>query len=757
MFKTEDELHQKKPRWFYAYIVLALFDLITVLVSLYLNDRIIGIYQVTAEQNKQWAVYQENITLLSELALITNTPGNDVFETKDLTTEQSKYATAKKDLIEHIKVTVDLLEAPEVIDQTNEITALLKEARISVDKLDEEVTAIFDEYGKGQLDAAASHMSLMDRRYAELASQLANAAKETQHIQLNFFETQNELAQKLKLFEWIIGGCIILMVIGASFYGNALTKRIQRDEEQKKRTSLQLQTLFNTTLDCILVTNQDGEIKSANKAVTNALGYDVKDILGQNISILIPTPENKHKQDSHKYLNTDFKTAVGTSQEIHIAQKDGSIIPVIFGINKMQLSGDTLYVSSIHDISSLKHAEEKLIHYAEDLEQAKLKAEDANRLKSEFLARMSHEIRTPMNGIIGMTDMLAKGTLNEEQQKQIQVIQLSSNSLLRIINDILDLTKIESNKLELESIPFDIYSSLNEVFELFQNQAQSKGIQLVQNYDHKASVMLLGDPLRIKQILQNLVNNAIKFTDTGQVTIEVQTSEIKNTNDGDTCNIEIKIIDTGLGIEPHVQKQLFQPFKQADTSTTRKAGGTGLGLAICKQLAELMGGNITLTSDMSKGSEFTLTINLPKADSIKSDHLPSYQSDEHNEVQLKGNVLVADDVDINQMVIQSILETVGLTISVVDNGQQALELWQKEEFDLILMDCEMPVMDGFTATRKIRELEKENRIPIIALTANAYEENKQKCLDAGMDNFLTKPIDKTRTVEVLREILEQKN
>jgi len=756
MLKTEAELQQqKKPRWFYAYIVLALFDLITVLISLYLNDQIISIYQVTAEQNKQWAGYQENITHLSELALITNTPGNDVFETKDLEAEQAKYAEAKQALIQHMETTLENLKSPDVINQTVMIRSLIQDAGQSLERLNTEVMSIFQEYGNGNLDVAASHMSFMDRRYAELASQLANAAKETQQIQLNYFDSQNQLAQQLKLFEWVIGGCIIVMVIGAGFYGNALTKSIQREDKKKKQTEFHLNSLFNSTLDCIIVCDEQGVIQKANKAVTDTLGYETHEMIGNNISVLIPSPisEAQHNKYISDYLKGKISKIVGTTREMSVLRKDGSIIPITLGVNEMKFADKSLFVSNIHDISQLKAAESKLIDYAHDLEDAKQKAEEANRLKSDFLARMSHEIRTPMNGIIGMAQMLGESELNDDQEKQLQVIQLSSRSLLHIINDILDLSKIESNKLELEKIPFNIFTIVNEVYELFENQAKSKGIDLVANFQQLETLVLVGDPVRFKQILLNLVNNAVKFTETGSVRIEASAKRTNELDKHPTYALEFNISDTGPGITPEAQTLLFQPFQQADTSTTRKTGGTGLGLAICKQLAELMRGTVKLESEEGIGSTFTLSIRLPAADTDEQSHLvPSYQSSEED-IQLTGKVLVADDVDINRMVIQSLLETVGLSASVVCNGIEAIELWKNEDFDLILMDCEMPEMDGYTATQEIRAQETDSRIPIIALTANAYQENKQKCLDAGMDDFLTKPIDKGRMVKVLKNIL----
>jgi signal transduction histidine kinase len=621
---------KRKPRWFYAYIFLALFDLVTVLVSLFLNDQIINIYQSTAEQNKQWAVYQENLTQLSELALIANTIGNDLFESKNLESEQSKYAQARVALIEHHEATINLLKNSGNGDQTESIVAFLESAKNSIGKLDSEVTTIFAEYGQGNITEAASHMSLMDRRYAELASELASAAKETQHIQLEYFESQNQLAQELRFYELVIAGCILFMVFGAGCYGNALTKRIQEDEDKK------------------------------------------------------------------------------------------------------------------HEI------ETKLIEYAKELEKEKERAETANRLKSDFLAKMSHELRTPMNGILGMAQILENTELSEAQQKHIQVIRNSGDGLLFIINDILDLSKIESEELQLEEIPFDLYAKLNEVWELFHGQAEAKGIELRRDYDKSSTLALTGDPLRLKQIVLNLVSNAIKFTDTGHVAIEVSESLAPD----NTALIQLKVIDTGDGIEASVQDFLFDPFKQANTSTTRKSGGTGLGLAICKQLAELMNGSVTLDSEIGKGSVFTLSLSLPLAKEEANKDSESHDSSGEN-VKLTGNVLVADDAELNQVVIESILELVGVDVTLVDNGRKALDVWQSGDFDLILMDCEMPEMDGYTATKEIRKLESDSHIPIVALTANAYDENKQRCLESGMDDFLTKPIDTPVLLRLLEHYLGQ--
>jgi signal transduction histidine kinase/ActR/RegA family two-component response regulator len=361
-------------------------------------------------------------------------------------------------------------------------------------------------------------------------------------------------------------------------------------------------------------------------------------------------------------------------------------------------------------------------------ETAQHAAEAANRAKSAFLAAMSHELRTPMNGVLGVSDVLLRQPLPPEVKDMVSVIRRSSEALLGILDQILDLAKIEAGRMELEAIPFRLDELLREVQTLTALVAQQKGLRLelvgVEALDGRS---FRGDPLRLRQILLNLLGNAIKFTEVGHVRLSARRAE---------GSLSLTVSDTGPGISEEVQQRLFQPFQQADASTTRRHGGTGLGLVISRQLAELMGGTLTLTSRVGQGSSFTLVLSLDEV--VAAAPPPAVAAPEHVP-PLPSRVLLVEDNAVNQLVARRLLANLGVDVTVAANGLEALE--RIRGVDLVLMDCQMPVMDGLEATRRIRALEgPERAVPIVALSAAVFQEERQASMEAGMDAFLPKPL-----------------
>ena len=387
-----------------------------------------------------------------------------------------------------------------------------------------------------------------------------------------------------------------------------------------------------------------------------------------------------------------------------------------------------------------------------ELREAMKRAESASRAKSEFLANMSHEMRTPLNGIIGFTDLLRRGVADEERDDWLNTIYSSGKHLLALINDTLDLSKIDAGKLETESIACSIVDLLNEVVSIVRPRAREKNLYVKLGYVGSIPKTIHSDPTRLRQLLMNIVGNAIKFTDQGGIEIIAQINQCR-----DQSNLIVQVIDTGIGISPEKIESIFDPFVQADTSITRRFGGTGLGLAISKRIATALGGTLTVESKIGHGTTFTIqictgtldeldTIDHPDQDDPESASSPSNAEFDPN--LIKGRcILVVDDGSTNRKLASLVLNRTGAEVEVAKNGQEALEIATTKSFDAILMDMQMPVMDGYTATRHLRE--KGFAIPIIALTAHAMKDDKQKCHQAGCTGYLTKPINPDELLNTL--------
>ncbi len=382
-----------------------------------------------------------------------------------------------------------------------------------------------------------------------------------------------------------------------------------------------------------------------------------------------------------------------------------------------------------------------------ELQKSRQSAEAASKAKSEFLANMSHEIRTPMNGILGTLQLLQSSKLDVEQSSYVSIAYNSGEALLSILNDILDFSKIEAGKLELEFIPFDMKNLINELAVLLKQRANEKKTRLKLDIDPQLPAVIKGDSVRIRQILSNLMTNAIKFTEQGTVTIKIIVLEKTDK----IVRLRMEVNDTGIGIAEVAQKKLFNSFTQADGTTTRKYGGTGLGLAIVRQLVTMMRGRLGIESEEGAGSSFwaEISFEIPDKKILEDKKSAAVEVDKN----LQGHVLLVEDNPVNQIVAKKMLEKMGLSFEVVNNGEEAINrLKQEHAFNLVLMDCQMPVMDGYAATGALRELEKETsmeRLTVVAMTANAMEGDKEKCLAAGMDDYVAKPVKQQALKETL--------
>jgi PAS domain S-box-containing protein len=657
----------------------------------------------------------------------------------------------------------------------------------------------------------------------------------------------------------------------------------KRTEETLNKSQQELTSVFKNSPEALIYHDEQGTILKINPRFTEVFGYTLNELKGRNINEGMIFPRDETKEESKKITQTVLEKG-SVRIEAMRKKKDGTLFPVIISASPIIVKGKSKGIIAIYsDITKEKLAEKEII-------KAKKEAELANQAKSAFLASMSHEIRTPINAIIGMGELMKNTTLNDEQKEYLDMLKISADNLLNVINDVLDISKIESGHIEIEKIEFDLWKLIESIGITLGVKASQKKLELLCYTNPDIPQYIMGDPTRLRQILVNLAGNSLKFTEKGEIAINVET--LKREDDKILLHFTVK--DTGIGIPKEKQAKIFESFSQVDSSTTRKYGGTGLGLSICKQLVELMGGKIWVESEANKGSTFHLTLpsvvvkkpegreeeivpleiknlrvlivddnytnrmilreivslwgalpkevedgfsalrelksackrskpyqlilldkNMPEMDGFElikkirkileykktpivmlssdrgvadlkkieelsiSDFIlkPIRRSRLYNAIvkaivketsksvvkkydigsAIKDKlfkVLLAEDNLINQKLTVRLLEKQGWQISVANNGSEVLNLLDKNRFDFILMDVQMPEMDGIEATKEIRKREKETgkHIPIIALTANAFEEDKKKCLEAGMDEYATKPIKINKIFSIIEKI-----
>jgi PAS domain S-box-containing protein len=533
-----------------------------------------------------------------------------------------------------------------------------------------------------------------------------------------------------------------------------ITER-KRVEEELRASERQLRAFIEDAPVCVAMFDRKMRYLAASRRWTTDYGFGHSDLSGLCLYELIPNLPEKWRE-SHRRGMAGEKQNLGEDIWIRTDGSEQWVSSAVYPWNDEQGRVGGIIISA-EDISERKQFEEQL-------QNARRFAEAASQAKSTFLATMSHEIRTPLNGILGMTELVLDTNLTSDQRENLSLVRFSADSLLSIINDILDFSKIEAGKLEIELIPFPLRESLQPILKTCAIRAQQKGLQFSFNAPAGVPDEVIGDPGRIRQVLLNLIGNAIKFTDRGQIIVAVGAAfPVKG-----RVLLHFGVKDTGIGIPPETQEKIFAPFSQADGTMARKYGGTGLGLAICVRLVEMMGGRIWLESAPQKGSVFHFTLDLALAgEGTKATKeqgglhgvVPQAAPPDNGETfNGKGRtVLLVEDNAVNRTLAQRLLQKRGFSVSIAVDGKQAIAAVENAEFDVILMDIQMPEMDGFEATAEIRKGQKTSgrRTPIIALTAHALKEDRDRCLSAGMDAYVTKPIRPAELFRAIGEVLKE--
>jgi len=526
----------------------------------------------------------------------------------------------------------------------------------------------------------------------------------------------------------------------------ALDQKIKENEQTQKllrKNEVMLSGVVSSALDAIVIMEESGNIIHWNNAAIEIFGYTEEEVRGRNLveTILPASYQHSRWNGFLGFTGREETSFINRRIELTAIRKSKEEFPIELTVTGMGGGNDFYYSAFIRDISIRRQKEDELV-------QMKEKAEQAAKAKSQFLSVMSHELRTPLNAVIGITHLMMQSSPREDQQEDLRTLQFSGESLLHIINDILDFTKLDSGKIELSAIDFNLRELTQSLYQSFSYKAREKNIVFDVEYDETMPFMVKGDNFRLSQVLNNLISNAIKFTKEGSVKLKVALLEEKGTS----CVTKFSVVDTGIGIPEDKKDKIFEQFTQADSNTTRLYGGTGLGLSISAKLVELMDSTILIDSQPGSGSDFHFSIVLQRGSMIETSAPVQKPVAKSNEAFRNKLILLAEDNMFNANIARRFITGWGAEIDVVADGWQAIEFVSRKKYDLILMDVQMPQLDGFACTRKIRKHFKE--VPIIAVTASPKNEIIQDIVSCGMNDFVSKPFKPNELRSKMMEYLQ---
>jgi PAS domain S-box-containing protein len=525
-------------------------------------------------------------------------------------------------------------------------------------------------------------------------------------------------------------------------------------ETISRRESQYARSLIEASLDPLFTISPDGKITDINNASVDITATTRENLIGTDFFEYFTEPKKAreiYKQVFAKGFVADFPLTIRDEKLTEVLfngsvykDENEKVIGVV--VVARDITDHNRIENELKDAKTYAESAAKIAEEARDIAESATKiAEDAVQSKQQFLSNMSHEIRTPMNAIIGFTKVLLKSDLNEKQKEYLNAIKMSGDALTVLINDILDLAKVDAGKMVFEQTPFKIAASISAMVHLFETKIQEKNLQLIKKYDDKIPRVLSGDPVRLHQIILNLVSNAVKFTSEGKITISA--SLLNETEE--KADIEFSVSDTGIGIPEDRMVHIFENFQQATSETARLYGGTGLGLAISKQLVESQGGTITVKSKLGEGSTFSFILPFRKTDAeIELEKVMNVLTTKVQNIK----VLVVEDIALNQLLMKTLLDDFGFEHDIADNGKIAIEKLQNKSYDIILMDLHMPEMNGFEATEYIRS-KMNSQIPIIALTADVTTADLKKCTAVGMNDYISKPLDEKLLYNKISDLL----